>query len=560
VTPALPYAYVVVVSHHGPLTDRLLDGITDRSLGHLPFAATASLRWRSGDLRVAVIVFDGIDVLDSGVPWDATSGVLAYAGFPVPRAGWWAPGVNWAAQLRDALGQRPLAELAAEHFGTFTMAAIDDVGAGSVESDPLGVGVLYRADGPHRTAIASRASLAGIAALHPGRLERSADALAWLLSFDSVIGDGTGYRDVRALPARTSVRLDPGGRIVEATRPLARPGADADPVGPLEAELHQRLAVLAAAPERPWVGLTGGRDSRLLLAALVAAGLTDRFRFLTWDLGGGDVGMATRLARRYHLDHHVVAPDPQLPLRRALAAAVWRSEGMLPATEVGQVMGADEIFVSGIGGGLLGAQYGADRAVDELADADAALVAPVRRRVGASIATDDLVEAQTAALRELVATLHGDGWRADQILSIAFVDQRVHRWQGTACEVGPRPEVAPLLGPETMVASLATAHDDRRAFRWHDRLTGRACAGLLGEPFTTGGPSIWLRASAWPRIARLVREELLTDPTSALFDLIDFHAVELHASSLDPPSPHIATQLLNALGIARWLSTDPPDC
>jgi hypothetical protein len=87
VTPALPYAYVVVVSRDGPLADPLLDGITDRSLGHVPFAATASVRWRSSDVRVAVIVFDGIDVLESGVPWGATSGVLAFAGFPVPRAG-----------------------------------------------------------------------------------------------------------------------------------------------------------------------------------------------------------------------------------------------------------------------------------------------------------------------------------------------------------------------------------------------------------------------------------------------------------------------------------------
>jgi hypothetical protein len=107
-----------------------------------------------------------------------------------------------------------------------------------------------------------------------------------------------------------------------------------------------------------------------------------------------------------------------------------------------------------------------------------------------------------------------------------------------------------------MAAGLATAHNDRRAFVWHERLTGRACAGLLREPYTAGEPSTWLRASTWPRIARLVREELLTDPTAALFDLIDFHTVELHASSLDPPSPHVAKQLLNALGIARWMATD----
>ena len=81
--------------------------------------------------------------------------------------------------------------------------------------------------------------------------------------------------------------------------------------------------------------------------------------------------------------------------------------------------------------------------------------------------------------------------------------------------------------------------------------------GITRHPYTADGGSAFLTRASWPRTARLVREELLADPGSAVFALVDFHAVELYASSPDPPPPHVGKQLLSALGIARWLTGGP---
>ncbi len=110
------------------------------------------------------------------LPWDVShDGVITHSGFPLPRLG-----------------------------AVFTTLALDDRGTGTLTTDPLGVGVLYRADGPDRTAIASHASLAGISAGHPSPLRRSVEALGWLLSFDNIVGNGTGFEGILALPARRS--------------------------------------------------------------------------------------------------------------------------------------------------------------------------------------------------------------------------------------------------------------------------------------------------------------------------------------------------------------------
>jgi hypothetical protein len=106
------------------------------------------------------------------------------------------------------------------------------------------------------------------------------------------------------------------------------------------------------------------------------------------------------------------SPAAPSPFRKALDAALVRSDGILASTELGRVMGADDVFVSGIGGGLLGAQYGAHGDVDGLAEVCADLIGRVRRCGRDAIATEALVESQGRAARSSVLDAIGGVYSA----------------------------------------------------------------------------------------------------------------------------------------------------
>ena len=79
------------------------------------------------------------------------------------------------------------------------------------------------------------------------------------------------------------------------------------------------------------VDLTGGKDTRVLLAGVIAAGLRDRVRFRTVGPRQlADVQVARQLADRFGLDHEVlgVLPQEQVPYSDMLADFVARTGGM----------------------------------------------------------------------------------------------------------------------------------------------------------------------------------------------------------------------------------------
>jgi hypothetical protein len=87
--------------------------------------------------------------------------------------------------------------------------------------------------------------------------------------------------------------------------------ATAEEVPALVARIVDRTRALIAAATREqlaYMGLTAGRDSRMVLAA--ARGVIDRVDFLTFDYPDpdkrADVHMASKLARLFHLRHRVI--------------------------------------------------------------------------------------------------------------------------------------------------------------------------------------------------------------------------------------------------------------
>jgi asparagine synthase (glutamine-hydrolysing) len=125
------------------------------------------------------------------------------------------------------------------------------------------------------------------------------EALRSLVYQLHTVGEETLHRDVIRVPAGSVGRID-GNRLELERRETLRRAFEGPP-STVEQAAGALQAVLAeVAGERPLLPLTGGLDSRTLLAALLVAGV----RPVLWTIGGpeaSDRRIASAVARRLGL-------------------------------------------------------------------------------------------------------------------------------------------------------------------------------------------------------------------------------------------------------------------
>lgn len=195
--------------------------------------------------------------------------------------------------------------------------------------DPLGAWPVYVRRLPGGLAI-------GTAALPLARLAPARDldpaGVTELLAFGQLLGNRTLYADVEALPPGARVLATRAG--IEVTRiELASAPAPRRAIG---AAADSLLAALTAAVEQslgpgetPGLLLSGGLDSRLLLALLAAR--SPLMTALTFgEPGSADEIYARRAATTAQVPHHV-APWTAGALARVLPHAVALTDGQVPA-------------------------------------------------------------------------------------------------------------------------------------------------------------------------------------------------------------------------------------
>src|SRR5690348_4137017 len=166
------------------------------------------------------------------------------------------------------------------------------------------------------------------------------------LSLGYPVGDATPFRGVRALGGDRTLRLargrPAGGRLA------GERAAGAEDEHPAEADriagadrvaraLMEAVRPLGGADAPVELSLTGGKDSRLVAAALAAARVP--FRARTHGFAGHpDVIVAGLIAGRLGVEHTVTRPRPpgapdEADVLGRLRAAVLVSDGMLSAFE-----------------------------------------------------------------------------------------------------------------------------------------------------------------------------------------------------------------------------------
>lgn len=453
---------------------------------------------------------------------DRGASVTAFAGRLWRDQVPWRRGTGWASQLADVFERLDGIDVDAEaerFSGVFSMLHVRADGSGWVTADPLGVAMVYRADGDGYSVVTNQAALAAALVTPPGRTpSRDLDAVAHLAFTGTLANGRTGFADVRVIPQATVLHLAAGASAREATW-STRPWFGADPVGVDDAvdlgmdRLRAAVRLLVTGgDERAVCELTGGKDSRLVLAMLLAEGRTEDVEFRTWGSPTlPDVVVASRLTERYGLDHRagseplVVRTGRPRPVRRRREGAdievrtmdieehyrhhVWASSGAISLWDLHTPTWPPAAAPSlcGIGVEIMTTNYAATDRIDR-----PELLARFVDRGGfvydsARLLRSDAARHLRAEVVREILDAGPDGGDARDAVDGYYVRGKFRRWSGAIAELDVRDRIFALYDLPVFRAAFALGATTRRSDVLHYRLMEASAPGLADEPFSGGG-------------------------------------------------------------------------
>lgn len=453
--------------------------------------------------------------------WQAPSGaaVAVWSAHPGPgyveageaRLGLWSGRpIRWEAgdradgtgPLDPGLYRQPAHRWAEDLDGRCAAVAYDDADRSlSARADPLGAYPLYRVDSGGATWLSNRAEpLRALA----GSRTIDLDALAGLLGGGWPLGGAPAWRDVR--------RLEPGVLTLHPRSPerhrellpaadtaaMCGAGWDAAEAARL---LVEELRALADWPGRPsLVPVTGGRDSRLVLAAALRAGID-----FTAATGGApdapDVVAGRELARVAGVEHALLPADPagdpwSAPEAAAtvlgLTASGTASLGDAAGFPLGPAPGAPgpgALWHSGQGGELARRYYRDAAGDDREAVVDGLERAFCGRRIGRA---DPLSDAGRARVREGIAAWVdrrlASGARVHDLPDLFYLDERMGAWAGPThgAVEWVRDTTSPLWSARLLPHLLGGTVEEREREAFHDAVLRELAPELVDVPYAGG--------------------------------------------------------------------------
>jgi hypothetical protein len=590
-------SYVVVATKAGgELPPQVVQALDEPQPAELFFQATERLVWRNE--RGTLGFFGWQAAAEAGgirSHWHPENGRLtAFSGHLWP-AGGWNPGQGWAAQLAALYADSDPEESVEGFFGCYSVVSLGAEG-GIVMPDSFGACPLYWAETDEVFVLSNRAVLTARAVTGDGlSAPRSASGLAWLPYFGSIVGNETSLEDVSTLGVGECVRFDPVGRpsLRRTPIPLWRLDADGGRASRDRDELIE--AVLAdlvgnvrgmAALETPRkvLRLSGGKDSRLVLALILIAGVQDQFSLRTVGLPGfPDVVIASQVAQRAEVELAVQQPTEAVmtpdEFDERVRTHVFQSSGMLGAFTLRGGLGSTrDLVLSGLFGEVMRSNYAArhsTRTVEELE----AFFDRVLHFNSAGLMQDDARVAYRQVVRDWVARLLAAGEDPENVPDVFWLYHRMHRWFGTAQELnGMSPQGFPLQSLVATRTAFALGHRARQIEALHFELLRRAWEPFMKLPFAnaqwhpenyahlpdadeyeaiapyrgeTGAPPRWQEAN-WESNMRVVAD-YLSARTNPIYEVLDRRRVLEAVEGRRELSIHGKEQLYGALAAAIWL-------
>jgi hypothetical protein len=524
--------FAVVVSRSGGrIAGPVLDRLRERDCADVPFDVRSHLVWSNEN---GTVWFAGWqDAADQSSPahhWHADDdGLTAFAGHLWPRREGWTGTGPWARQLADYLRATPLDGGTDDLAGIYVAASLRAHGRGTIAADPLGIGLVYWGHGRDLIVISSRAALAArlLAAQHATHPKRDPIGAGWIAYAPRAMGLQTGFTDVSVVPQGALVDIDPAGgaRVRNPSPPPWRiPLGDAtSPEDTLEDARREMTAftrVALALPGRaPRAGLTGGKDSRLILALLIADGSAADVEFQTYgedDLP--DVVVARQIAESLGL-HHVVKPDraelwawqrrldaamrdegyADVSSREvALRLSAWACSGArnVFAPHLGRPPSGDRTLLTGLFGETLRTNFpvsGGFRSKARIARF------PSDMSFGTvGILRPEALAHYRAETRRLLfeGSLETDS--PQDVVDVFYIRNWLRRWFGITQEVDSQGRMFPLYSTTAIRLAFAIGAENRHAERIHYQLIRQAYEPLVHTSFADGS---WGAGAADPLTA-----------------------------------------------------------
>lgn len=477
------------------LTDRAR--IADPAV--MPVPGPPAVVWRAADGRAAML------------RWGGSPGDETVLGPATSHAG-----TIWAGQETPGSGHAPV-------YARTSVARVDPV---------------YVAHAPGGVIVSDRATWAAWTASRLG--DHDPRHVCALLNPGFPIGSVTPFSGVSALPPATTGHVL-AGTLTSTANPVEAARADT------AAALVEAVAPLRAAGQPVELSLTGGKDSRLVAAALVAAGVPVRARTHGFD-GHPDVVLAGQIAARLGIEHTVTAPAApghQTDVLGRIRATVLVADGMLSAFEnVGRPdpSPSPAVTAGGHGGELLRGGYAETAAGRRAAPLRAGelLRRLTTRHVG--LLRRGPAAGYLASLAPWSAALARGPLRA---LDDFYLVNRAGRWSAAARQAYLIREnlIQPLFDERVVLAARAVPLAERVTGALSRAMLAELCPALADVPLAgktspNGATFDWRRQYGAP-VASFLRDYVLAQGTAGgLFDVVSRPAAE---RVLTPPQADRAT-------------------
>jgi hypothetical protein len=339
-----------------------------------------------------------------------------------------------------------------------------------------------------------------------------------------------------------------GGILADDTLVAGWPGTGSPPgAARVAAALVAAVSPLRALTEPVELSLTGGKDSRLVLAALVRAGVAVRAKTHGFP-EHPDVTVAAEIARRLGIEHVIrepATPDKKIDVATRIRATVLVADGMLSAFEnVGRPdhSPGPVVAIGGHGGELLRGGY-AEAATTTPDDSGA--IAHAKRTARGAELLRRLTTRHVALLRPGPAARYLASLTAWTGVALArgplhalddfYLANRAGRWSAAARQAYLLREdlIQPLFDDAVVRAAREVPLADRVSGALSGAVLRQLCPELADVPYA-GKPAKGTVPSTfdWRRqygdvTARFLRDYTLDlGSTSALFDVVSQPAAE----------------------------------
>ncbi len=368
---------------------------------------------------------------------------------------------------------------------------------------PLGLLPVFACDSPSGGRLLSNSVLA--LRLLAGLDEPDPLGVSSLLALGWTVADSTLTAGIRALPGGSRITASADGLAIEqrvgpATLAARNGGApDARVLAEQLVESARGLSVLG----RVECPLTAGRDSRLCLAVLRAAGVEASYYTLT-STGGADVQVASDIAAGWGLPHSVDASDA---LWRADAhdlarGFVFQNDGLTTFEQIAdhpsqllsvQALGAK---VSGIGGEMARAGVApimgpaaATHPLSDLHRLQRRLLA-LKAHAPRGAVRPEAVARTRSYLRAFVDARREEGWPPSATGQTFYAFERMGRWGATGVRrtAATADLFSPFFSGAFLTAACSQSGGDWVLERLHHRLMSELEPALRDAPYADPWP------------------------------------------------------------------------